>query len=885
MSLTSHIARLMSLREPQTAALERFDSIASVVDFKFAVASEVARLSKERLSEHPDIEFDTEFPSYCFALATGVGKTRLMGALIYYLWKTKGYRNFFLLAPGTTIYNKLKTDLQPSNDKYIFTGLTDFPRPEVFDGDNYLQYREPTLDYKELGQPYIFLFNISKILNPRGDVEFKFHKYNELLGGSFSAILQSMGDLVVLMDESHRYRAPASLKAINNLKPVVGLEFTATPKYDKNVAYRFSLGEAIGKYVKTPTVVTRTNLTLADRDSTESITVDNGKIVILPIIDRIKLNDGLLLHEMKKARLIEYCCAIGVPLVKPFVLISTKDTDHAKDIRSFIESNVFFEGRYKSKVIEIHSKQTGTESEENIERLLSVEDAHSSVEIVIHVNMLKEGWDVKNLYTIIPLRASVSEILTEQTIGRGLRLPFGTLTNEPDLDELEIVSHDRYEEIVTEAKKSGLFRVKEITDSDLTPVKTVQVDTLFPPDTLAALDTLSKMKTIPDIQASLTDDERLDKIVDDLIERRIELTQTRAGQETTPQPDDEEIASQGSLFPSLKEVAEPIDLEQFRKEAREKLRTDFKVFAEKNIFIPKIMTFTEPKTGFKPFMPHPRVEKLELVEQRIRVSNLATGEQRTEDAVETWVVDDPRSFLAGRLLDEIDEFDSTDKEFILKLVDDYITALNRPQEELRHLVHLYRSAIVDDMRTQVLENIYDETEEEYEVKEGFVVFKRYSKTIKEKDGVLDLREPILVRSEVTKYLFKGITKSLFDQVSFQSVPEKDFAIVLEDDTKVIKWIRPPLNQMPIFYKGSPYNIDFVVETNDKKYLVEVKARDEINDPKRTIKDKAKSAITWCKIASKIEASKPWEYRLIPDDVIKMTSDFAFIVSQAVNLVT
>jgi type III restriction enzyme len=332
-------------------------------------------------------------------------------------------------------------------------------------------------------------------------------------------------------------------------------------------------------------------------------------------------------------------------------------------------------------------------------------------------------------------------------------------------------------------------------------------------------------------------------------------------------------------------VAEPIDIEQFRKDAREKLRTDFKVFAEKNIFIPKIITYSEPKTVFKPFTPHPRVEKLELVEQKIRVSNLATGEQRTEGAVETWVVDDPRSFLAGRLLDEIDEFDATDKEFILKLVDDYIAALNRPQEELKHLIHLYRSAIVDDLRAQVLENIYDETEVEYKVKEDFVVFKSYAKTIKEKDGVLDLREPILVKSEVTKYLFKGITKSLFDQVPFQSVPEKDLAIVLEDDPNVIKWIRPPLNQMPIFYKGGHYNLDFIVETKEKKYLVEVKARDEINDPKRAIKEKAQSAITWCEIASKYEASKPWEYRLIPDDVIKTTSDFTFIVSHAVNLVT
>ena len=64
------------------------------------------------------------------------------------------------------------------------------------------------------------------------------------------------------------------------------------------------------------------------------------------------------------------------------------------------------------------------------------------------MNMLKEGWDVTNLYTIIPLRASASETLTEQTIGRGLRLPYGQRTGEDEVDRLSIVSHDRYEAIV-----------------------------------------------------------------------------------------------------------------------------------------------------------------------------------------------------------------------------------------------------------------------------------------------------------------------------------------------------------------------------------------------------------------------------------------------------
>ena len=56
-------------------------------------------------------------------MATGIGKTRLMGASIYYLYKTKGYRHFFILAPGSTIYDKLRKESNPAHPKYIFKGL------------------------------------------------------------------------------------------------------------------------------------------------------------------------------------------------------------------------------------------------------------------------------------------------------------------------------------------------------------------------------------------------------------------------------------------------------------------------------------------------------------------------------------------------------------------------------------------------------------------------------------------------------------------------------------------------------------------------------------------------------------------------------------------
>src|SRR5215813_9403096 len=108
MSLPEQISRYMSLREPQRAAVEVIDEIGAGTDYKTAQLETIAAIASEKSRHTTPVQFDTEFPSFCFALATGVGKTRLMGACMYYLWKQKGYRNFFILAPNITIYNKLR---------------------------------------------------------------------------------------------------------------------------------------------------------------------------------------------------------------------------------------------------------------------------------------------------------------------------------------------------------------------------------------------------------------------------------------------------------------------------------------------------------------------------------------------------------------------------------------------------------------------------------------------------------------------------------------------------------------------------------------------------------------------------------------------------------
>jgi type III restriction enzyme len=162
------------------------------------------------------------------------------------------------------------------------------------------------------------------------------------------------------------------------------------------------------------------------------------------------------------------------------MLVVAKDTTHAEELLKDIEADTFFEGRYKGRVITVHSNQSGEEKDETVQQLLSVEDPANATEIVIHVNMLKEGWDVTNLYTIVPLRAANSKTLVEQSIGRGLRLPYGKRTGVADVDRLTIVSHDRFQEIVDHANDpNSIIRTGVVIGRDI-PDKPTQAVTISP---------------------------------------------------------------------------------------------------------------------------------------------------------------------------------------------------------------------------------------------------------------------------------------------------------------------------------------------------------------------------------------------------------------------
>src|SRR4029077_12414544 len=140
--------------------------------------------------------------------------------------------------------------------KYVFQGISEFAMepPEIITGDNYEGGRGVRGGRLFDGGIHINVFNISKINSEvRGGAAPRIKRLSEYVGESYFDYLSKLDDLVLLMDESHRYRASAGVKAINELKPILGLELTATPQIMqaqrtipfKNVVYHYPLARAM----------------------------------------------------------------------------------------------------------------------------------------------------------------------------------------------------------------------------------------------------------------------------------------------------------------------------------------------------------------------------------------------------------------------------------------------------------------------------------------------------------------------------------------------------------------------------------------------------------------------------------------------------------------
>lgn len=639
----NYIKQRLSLREPLQHSL---DIVADLVG-KLPLVKDADLTADQQTVKtgYPTFqEFERTFPSVCFSIATGVGKTRLMGACIAYMYLEKGIRNFFVLAPNLTIYEKLIEDFgNPSNPKYVFNGIAEFVhnRPVIITGDNYASvgglFSETEIR--------INVFNISKFnkdaANPKGKEKGQLPRIKRLaeyLGQSYWDYLSNLDDLVILMDEAHRYKADSSANAVNDLKPVFGIELTATPMDEKgntfkNIVYEYNLAQALadGKYVKNPAIAYRSDFQAQGKTDQD--------------IERIKLEDAISLHEDVKTELEVFANSTGNKKVKPFVLVVCKDIAHARETLDYIQSQAFFSGQYADKVIQIDSS---VNDEMNARLLETVEHYDNPVEIVIHVNMLAEGWDVTNLYTICPLRKADSIKLIEQTIGRGLRLPYkGERVGVDKIDRLTVVAHDNFQKVIEAAqdpnsllkrfsyvvldKENQVEKTVPVVTPSITEIQQQQEQTKVdkiadPQKKITAQHVVDAKKAIIEVLPTLGKMENVTK-VDDLIKPEVKAKVIQQIEEALS-------VGQGNLFKAdiLNEVKAEYNnvIEQYKQNIIEIPRID--------LVQDEIETWFEDfdldtSTGFDIRVLREEIKVRELVDDKVSTIGVKHGAQYRESPI------------------------------------------------------------------------------------------------------------------------------------------------------------------------------------------------------------------------------------------------------------
>jgi type III restriction enzyme len=863
----------MSLRVPQRVALERLARFSEIVglDRNRDPAAALAATS----AEFPTVtDFERTFPSVCFALATGVGKTRLMGAFIAYLRQVHNARHFFVLAPNLTIYDKLIREFSPGDRKHVFQGVAEFATnpPELITGDNYESGRATRSQGDAFGdrETHVNIFNISKINSEvRGGRAPRIKRLQEYIGSSYFDYLAGLDDLVLIMDESHRYRASAGVKVLNELNPVLGLELTATPQVEsargavpfKNVIYSYPLAEAIRDgYVKEPAVATRANF---DARGAEPAA-----------LERIKLEDAIHIHENVKVELETYANQTGSEIVKPFVLVIARDITHAAELRTLIESNEFFAGRYKGKVIEVHSRQGAEERDETVQRLLAVEKRDEPTEIVVHVNMLKEGWDVTNLYTIVPLRAADSRTLVEQSIGRGLRLPYGRKTGVPAVDRLTIVAHDRFQEIVDAANEPGSAIKVEIIEVGRDIPLHVRAETVS--------STFAAHVAVVVAETQLADAAISEQDRDVIVRATLEAMDSAAHTGFGYSPGSEEQvkrAVHGRLAQHQMELSEGLVYQ-----TDELIGKILESLPSYSMRIPDIRVVPrgEVSAGFTDFDLDTSGIHQQPVSHDILVQHLQSNARHmllgtnamSEEVLENYIV---------RPLLERDEVDYTrDRNLLFKLAGQLVRHLRGylSEDDTRNVLQFHQRTLVKLVASQLLTR-YSATAAGYDVQvnSGYMIFPPLSFSAAEEVD-RNFRAPVDNRSSIRGMVFTGFRRCLYPRLKFDSDAERRFAVLLEDDGAVQKWVRPPSGIPRIEYDARPYEPDFIVETAGGMFLCEVKADRSMND--QDVLDKARAAVEWCQHATRhasTSGSKPWNYLLVNERRIDGARTFGSVIEE------
>lgn len=796
--------------------LDRIEAITARLDLREPNREALESIAFE-VGEHFGIE-NKPPPFRCVVdAATGVGKTYIIAAAIEY-FAAEGTRNFAVITPGRTILEKTQANFTPGHPKSLLGGME--VEPVVITSENFASAAMRTV-MEDDDQVKLYVFTVQSLTKPGTKQGKKTHEFNESLGEAFYEALQAADDLIVFADEHHTYFGAKFSEAVAELRPraLVGLTATPHPKTPQaEIIFRYPLAAAIAdKLVKTPVLVGRKD------DRTDSET---------------KLLDGVALLQLKERAIATYSTVQAVEPVNPIMLVIAQNITEANELEAVLTGPSFAGGEYVGKVLTVHSDAP----DEALAALDKLEEPGSPYRVVISVGMLKEGWDNKAVYVIASMRASVSTILTEQTLGRGLRLPFGGYTEVEVLDTLEVLAHERYEDLL---KKAGVINQSFIDRRTRAVLKKNAEGKLVP--TIQTTESTTEVAVSDDgtvaaaggdgqpVIASVEDhtqkaEEQLDKLQEQLVPRS-ELPRLHIP-----------ILKMGAPKSSFS-LADITELDAFEK-AGKSIAANPEDELRRTTLSAKIVTGPDG------------LRRTELVTARAVDKVQSTGSLLQ--------LEDARRELLDRLLGAgVVPSRASERKAAAPIVAAFIDGLGYRAEELLS-AYLDRAAarlialVNAEARMSASQVTYDEVVEVVE----------FSK--------IRLARPITTGNLAGKFE-RGVgysySKSLYAQDWFDSGTERDVANILDAAGAVAFWLRLQRGDLPILWAAHrDYNPDFiVVEKDGSHHVVEVKMQKEMGSA--DVEAKRKAARRWANHVNKSGKVKPrWTYLLVGEDDVATASD-------------
>lgn len=403
------------------------------------------------------IDTDAHFkaPFIGYEMATGSGKTMLMGASIYLLNKKYGVKNFLIIAPSSLdIYQKTIRNFAVGGFDSIWAEDTPFTF-NLITGDNYTE----TLMIDYARDANIFIFNIDKFGANAKNTEKAWESsvWKDEHGNTIGIRdYLKRQKLVIITDEAHHTQGQKSLSIIKKFHPEVVLEFTATAvessrdeeKRSQQVVYRYDirsfLMDGYGKLVRAVALADQ-----SDGRRRQSEIADSEKLKLITL---------LLIHSVKKQAVLTDPKARGV---KPVAFVKVKDdTPYAQKVYDYIKNDLYSDVANLEIILEKAAAQDleitnlishmltnkyGNDKKQllvDIRKICSttifyhgksdqmtakqfLDIRKNDVEIVVYMEKLDEGIDLPNIYTMVVINDTVSNFKTsvKQIIGRGVRLP------------------------------------------------------------------------------------------------------------------------------------------------------------------------------------------------------------------------------------------------------------------------------------------------------------------------------------------------------------------------------------------------------------------------------------------------------------------------------